>query len=183
VTTEWTAILSGLGAGKYDVIISQVNVTPKREQAFDFSTPYTYSTPQLIVRRNERISYTKLEDLKGKKVGVGQGSVFEQQAKAMPGVDVKSYPATPENLQDLAFGRIDAALNDSLMVAYLFLSPQRPRRAGARAAATERMGITFQKGNPAFRAAIDKALEAARADGSLKAASMKWFGTDATRAP
>src|SRR5690242_8107707 len=31
VTTEWASILAGLGAGKYDVIISQVNVTPKRE--------------------------------------------------------------------------------------------------------------------------------------------------------
>jgi cystine transport system substrate-binding protein len=183
VTTEWTAILSGLNAGKYDVIISQVGITPKREQVFDFSTPYTYSTPQLIVRRNERIDYRKLEDLKGKKVGVGQGSVFEQQAKAVPGVDVKSYPATPENLQDLAFGRIDAALNDSLMVAYLLKSSQLPIRAGARVGATERMGVVFQKNNPKFHAAVDKALEELRADGSLKATSMKWFGTDATRAP
>jgi cystine transport system substrate-binding protein len=183
VTTEWTAILSGLGAGKYDVIISQVGITPKREQVFDFSTPYTYSTPQLIVRRNERINYGRLEDLKGKKVGVGQGSVFEQQAKAVPGVDVKSYPATPENLQDLAFGRIDAALNDSLMVAYLLKSSQLPIRAGARVGATERMGVVFQKGNPRFRAAVDKAIEEVRADGSLKAVSMKWFGVDATRAP
>jgi cystine transport system substrate-binding protein len=183
VTTEWTAILSGLGAGKYDVIISQVGITAKREQAFDFSTPYTYSTPQLIVRRNERIDYRKLEDLKGKKVGVGQGSVFEHQAKAVPGVDVKSYPATPENLQDLAFGRIDAALNDSLMVAYLLKSSQLPIRAGSRVGATERMGIAFQKNNPKFHAAVDKALEEVRADGSLKAASMKWFGTDASRAP
>jgi cystine transport system substrate-binding protein len=183
VTTEWTAILSGLGAGKYDVIISQVGITPKREQAFDFSTPYTYSTPQLIVRRNERTEYKKLEDLKGRKVGVGQGSVFEQQAKAVPGVEVKSYPAAPENLQDLVFGRIDAALNDSLLVAYLLKSSQLPVRAGARVGAVERMGIAFQKNNPKFHAAIEKALAETRADGSLKAASMKWFGTDATRAP
>jgi len=183
VTTEWASILAGLGAGKYDVIISQVNVTPRREQAFDFSTPYTYSTPQLIVRRNERIEYRKLEDLKGKKVGVGQGSVFEQQAKAMPGIDVKSYPAAPENLQDLAFGRIDAALNDSLMVAYLLKSSQLPIRAGARVGVVERTAVAFQKNNPKFRAAIDKALEDARADGSLKAVSVKWFGVDATRAP
>src|SRR5881398_3009990 len=27
VTTEWSAILAGLGAGKYDVIISQVGIT------------------------------------------------------------------------------------------------------------------------------------------------------------
>jgi len=183
VTTEWAAILAGLGAGKYDVIISQVNVTPKREQAFDFSAPYTYSTPQLIVRRNERIEYKKLEDLKGRKVGVGQGSVFEQQAKAVPGVEVKSYPAAPENLQDLAFGRIDAALNDSLMVGYLLKSSQLPIRAGARVGAVERTAVAFQKGNPKFHAAVDKALQDLRADGSLKAASMKWFGIDATRAP
>lgn len=183
VTTEWAAILAGLGAGKYDVIVSQVGITPRREQAFDFSTPYTYSSPQLIVRRNERIDYARLEDLKGKKVGVGQGSVFEQQAKAIPGIEVKSYPAAPENLQDLVFGRIDAALNDSLLVAWLVKNSQLPIRAGARVGAIERMGIAFQKGNPKFHAAVDKALEDLRADGSLKAASMKWFGVDATRAP
>jgi cystine transport system substrate-binding protein len=135
------------------------------------------------VRRNERASYTSLDALKGRKVGVGQGSVFEQQAKAVPGIDVKSYPAAPENLQDLAFGRIDAALNDSLMVAYLLKSSQLPIRAGARVGAVERMGIAFQKNNPKFHAAVDRALEQARADGSLKQASLKWFGTDATRAP
>jgi len=183
VTTEWTAILSGLGAGKYDVIVSQVGITPQREQAFDFSQPYTYSAPQLIVRRNERASYMNLNDLKGKKVGVGQGSVFEQQAKAVPGIEVKSYPAAPENLQDLAFGRIDAALNDSLMVAYLLKSSQLPVRAGARVGTVERMGIAFPKNNPKFHAAVDKALAEARADGSLRQASLKWFGVDATRAP
>lgn len=183
VTTEWAAILAGLGAGKYDVIVSQVGITPRRQQAFDFSRPYTYSAPQLIVRRNETTTYRSLADLKGRKVGVGQGSVFEQQARAMPGIEVKSYPAAPENLQDLAFGRIDAALNDSLMVAYLLKNSQLPIRAGARVGDVERMGIAFRKGNPTFHAAVDKALDDARADGSLRQASLKWFGVDATRAP
>eukprot|EP01036_Dinobryon_divergens_P039431 gene39430-51976_t len=77
-------------------------------------------------------SIKTLADLKGKKVGVGQGSVFEQQAKAVGGITVKSYPAAPENLQDLAFGRVDAALNDSLMVAYLLKNSKLPIQAGAR---------------------------------------------------
>jgi len=183
VTTEWSAILAGLGAGKYDVIVSQVGITPKRQQAFDFSRPYTYSGPQLIVRRNESADYKRLEELKGKKVGVGQGSVFEQQVRAVPGIDVRSYPAAPENLQDLAFGRIDAALNDSLMVGYLLKNSQLPIRAGARVGEVARMGIAYRKGNPKFGAALDAALDAARADGSLKQVSMKWFGVDATRAP
>ncbi len=183
VITEWAAILAGLAAGKYDVIVSQVGITPRREQAFDFSAPYTYSQPQLIVRKNERANYASLTDLKGRKVGVGQGSVFEQQAKAVPGIDVKSYPAAPENLQDLAFGRVDAALNDSLMVAYLLKHSQLPIRAGAKVGEVARMGIPFKKGNPKFKAAVNKVLEDARADGSLKRISQKWFGTDASRAP
>ena len=181
VTTEWAAILAGLASGKYDVIVSQVGMTPKREQAFDFSEPYTYSNPQLIVRSNERANYTSLADLKGKKVGVGQGSVFEQQAKAVPGIDVKSYPAAPENLQDLAFGRIDAALNDSLMVAYLLKNSRLPIRPGALVGEPERSAIPFQKGNPKFKEALNKAIEEIKADGSLKQLSLKWFGTDASR--
>lgn len=182
VSTEWSAILAGLAAGRYDVIISQVGINPKREQVFDFSIPYTYSSPQLIVRQNDSRRYRTLADLKGSKVGVGQGSVFEQQAKAVPGIVVKSYPAAPENLQDLAFGRIDAALNDSLMVAYLLKNANLPIQAGARVGAVERTGIAFQKGNPQFKAALDKVLVQAGADGSLKAISTKWFGSDVSRA-
>jgi cystine transport system substrate-binding protein len=181
VSTEWAAILAGLGAGKYDVIISQVGITPKRQEAFDFSEPYTYSSPQLIVRKNEKAHYASLADLKGKKLGVGQGSVFEQQAKAAGGIDVKSYPAAPENLQDLAVGRIDAALNDSLMVAYLLSNSKLPVKAGARVGAVERMGIPFKKGNPEWKAALNKALAEAAADGSLKQISVKWFGSDVSR--
>jgi len=181
VTTEWSAILAGLAAGRYDVIISQVGITPKRALAFDFSVPYTYSSAQLIVRKNDTARYAMLADLKGKRVGVGQGSVFEQQVKAVPGIAVKSYPAAPENLQDLAAGRIDAALNDSLMVSYLLKNSRLPIQAGARVGAVERMGVAFKKGNPQFKTALDKVLADALADGSLKAISSKWFGSDVSR--
>ncbi|TFW20544.1 transporter substrate-binding domain-containing protein [Massilia arenosa] len=181
VATEWSAILAGLAAGKYDVIISQVAMSPQRAQAFDFSIPYTYSSPQLVVRKNDAAVYTSFASLKGKKVGAGQGTVYEMQAKAAPGVIVKSYPATPETLADLASGRIDAALNDSLMVAYLLKNSPLPIKAGARVGEVAKMAIPFQKGNPQFKAALDKALQDAAADGSLKAASIKWFGIDVSR--
>ncbi len=183
VTTEWSGILAGLASNKYDVIVGQVGITAKRQETFDFSEPYTYSTPQLILRKNDSASYAGLAELKGKKLGVGQGSVFEQQAKAAAGVEVKSYPSAPETLQDLTVGRIDAALNDSLMVAYLLSTSQLPLKAGARVGNLESMGIPFQKGNPEFKAALNKALADARADGSLQKISVKWFGGDVTRAP
>ncbi|WP_343729645.1 transporter substrate-binding domain-containing protein [Duganella sp.] len=183
VSSEWASILAGLAANKYDVIISQVGINPKREQAFDFSQPYIYSMPQLIVRNNDTASYKALTDLKGKKLGVGQGSVYEQQARAVPGIDVRSYAAAPDTMADLASGRIDAALNDSLMSAYLLKISKLPIKAGAQVGAVERMGIPFKKGNPGFKQALNKALSDAAADGSLKAISVKWFGVDVSKAP
>jgi cystine transport system substrate-binding protein len=183
ISSEWASILAGLSANRYDVIISQVGINPKREQAFDFSVPYIYSMPQLIVRKDDKANYTSLADLKGKKLGVGQGSVYEQQARAVPGIEVKSYPAAPDNMSDLATGRIDAALNDSLMTAYLLKISKLPIKAGARVGAVERMGIPFQKGNPQFKAALNQALAEIAADGSLTAVSLKWFGTDVSKAP
>lgn len=182
-TTEWSGILAGLSAGKYDVIVNQVGITDKRKEAFDFSVPYTFSTPQLIVRKNEKREFKSLDDLKGKKLGLGQGTNFEQKAKAVPGIDVRTYPGAPEYLADLAAGRIDAALNDSLMVAYLLKTSNLPLKPSARVGEVERMGIPFQKGNPQFKAAIDKALTDAIADGSLKKISTKWFGVDVSKDP
>jgi cystine transport system substrate-binding protein len=69
------------------------------------------------------------------------------------------------------------------MTAYLLKTTRLPIKAGARVGAVERMGIPFQKGNPEFKAALNKALAEAAADGSLKSISMKWFGTDVSKAP
>jgi cystine transport system substrate-binding protein len=166
-----------------DVAISQVIITPQRANAFDFSAPYCYSQSQLIVRENERATYRTLADLKGRKLGVHQNSVFEAQARAVPGIEIKRYPAVPEKLQDLAFGRIDAVLDDSLLVGYLINQTQLPLKAGARIGPPERVGIAMRKGRSELKLAIDKALREARADGTLRTLSRKWFGHDASSMP
>jgi cystine transport system substrate-binding protein len=183
VLTEWSAILPAVRAGRVDVAISQVIITPQRAKAFDFSAPYCYSQSQLIVRKNERATYSTLEDLKGRTLGVRQNSVFEQQARAIQGIGIKRYPAIPENLQDLAFGRIDALLDDSLLMHYLIRKTQLPLKAGARIGTLKPVGIALRKGRSAFRLAIDKALREARSDGTLRALSLKWFGQDASSMP
>lgn len=183
VLTEWRQILPALRAGRVDVAISQVIITPQRAKAFDFSSPYCYSQPQLIVRENERATYRTLADLKGRKLGVHQNSVFEAQARAVPGIEIKRYPAVPEKLQDLAFGRIDAVLDDSLLVGYLINQTQLPLKAAARIGPPERVGIAMRKGRSGLKLAIDKALLEARSDGTLRALSRKWFGHDASSMP
>ncbi|MFO2461988.1 transporter substrate-binding domain-containing protein [Pseudomonas sp. 15FMM2] len=43
------------------------------------------------------------------------------------------------------------------------------------------LAIPFQKGNPAFKSSLDKALQRIKADGRLAALSQKWFDTDMSR--
>src|SRR5436190_14231508 len=105
-------------------------------------------------------------DLKGKTSGVGQGSNYADIARKIGGVNLKVYPGSTEYLQDLAAGRIDAALNDSLLIPYLAQKTKLPIKAGAPLGQTESNAIPFRKGNPKFQAAIDKALADMKADGS-----------------
>ncbi|MVV51372.1 transporter substrate-binding domain-containing protein [Pseudomonas sp. PB120] len=48
---------------------------------------------------------------------------------------------------------------------------------------TVSLAIPFQKGNPAFHASLENALQRIKADGRLEALSQKWFGADTSVAP
>lgn len=181
VTSEWSGILAGLQAGKFDIILNQVAATDKRREIFDFSQPYTLSSAQLIVRKSETRHFKGLTDLKGKKLGVGQGSNYADIAKAVDGVEVKTYPGAPEYLQDLALGRVDAALNDSLLIPYLIKQTKLPLKGGAPVGSVEGSAIPYLKGNPAFGAALDKALAEIKADGSFAKVSKKYFERDVSK--
>ncbi|MBV6304261.1 transporter substrate-binding domain-containing protein [Candidimonas humi] len=181
VKTEWSGILAGLEAGKFDVIINQVGITPERKKTFDFSVPYVASSPQLILRKDDTHQYKSFADLKGKKLGVSQGSNYEALAKAQEGVIVKSYPGAPEYLSDLVGGRVDAALNDQLMTAYLVKTSSLPIKGGAIVGGPKFNGIPFKKGNPEFAAAVNKILEDSFKDGEFAKISDKWFGIDVSK--
>ncbi|NPT43318.1 transporter substrate-binding domain-containing protein [Paraburkholderia sp. 1N] len=178
VTTEWSGIIAGLQANKFDVIVNQVGITDARKQVLDFSPAYTYSAAQLIQRKDDTRQFKSLDDLKGKKLGVGLGTNYMDMAKSVPGIDVKTYPGAPEYLRDLAAGRLDAALNDRLMLAYLMKNSQLPLRTGATVGAGNPSGIPFKKDNPKFAKAIDDAMTQLEADGTFSKISDKWFGID-----
>ncbi|NRF86072.1 cystine ABC transporter substrate-binding protein [Burkholderia gladioli] len=181
VTTEWSGIIAGLQAGKFDVIVNQVGVTDKRKEVLDFSPAYTYSAAQLIQRKDDTRNFKSLDELKGKKLGVGLGTNYMDMAKSVPGIDVKTYPGAPEYLRDLAAGRLDAALNDRLMLAYLLKNSQLPLRTGAMLEAGQPSAIPFKKGNPKFAKAIDDAMTQLEADGTFTKISDKWFGIDVSK--
>jgi len=182
IPTEWSGIIAALQAGKFDVIVNQVTITPQRQQALDFSQPYTYSAAQLIQRADDKREFKSLDEFKGdKKLGVTLGTNYDQMARAVPGINVQTYPGAPEKLRDLAAKRIDATIDDRLMLPYIIKTSQLPLRPGAvLKGANQDMGIAFRKGNPKFEKAINDALTSLKQDGTLKKISEHWFGTDVT---
>ena len=180
VLTEWSGILAGLQANKYDVIVNQVGITAERQKSIGFSAPYAYSSPQIIVKKTGA-AYRSLADLKGKRVGVGLGSNFEKQLRDAGGINVVTYPGAPEYLADLAAGRLDAAYNDRLLVGYLIKSRNLPVRGAGVVGDPEPVGIAVKKTNTGLKTAIDRALLQIKADGTYARISNKWFGQDVSK--
>jgi cystine transport system substrate-binding protein len=69
------------------------------------------------------------------------------------------------------------------MVAYLVKTSPLPIRPGAVVGEADKNAIPLVKGNPALKAALNKALEDSYQDGSFKAVSVKWFGIDVSKPP
>lgn len=178
-TGEWSGLIGGLQAGKFDVVVNQVTITQKRRESLDFSPPYAYSAVQVLERKDDKTEYQSLDELKGKRVAVTLGSNFADLAKSVPGIIVQTYPGMSEALSDLVGGRADAYLNDRLFVPYLIKTSHVPIRGGGLLKNTsDAIGIPFKKGNPKFSAAVNEALTTMKNDGTLAAISKKWFGVD-----
>ncbi|WP_017903270.1 transporter substrate-binding domain-containing protein [Pseudomonas asplenii] len=183
ITTDSADLLPGVESGKYDIAINHIALTPELKERFDFSEPYSYTSAQLIVRKEEQRPLTTLEALKGGALGVAQGSQFVDQARTVEGIDLRSYPNAQQPLKDVADKQIDAAISDRLLVPFAIRDSHLPVKQGAPVGPTVTLAIPFQKGNPAFQASLNLALQRIKADGRLMALSEKWFGMDASEPP
>ncbi len=176
----FAGLLGAMASGRTDVVINQITITPERRAAFGFSAPYTVSGLQIITLK-DRADISTPADLVGKKVGVGLGTNYESWMRAnQPGAVIRTYDDDPTKYADLKAGRIDAVINDRLVAADFIKRSGEPFKAAGPPFSQQKQGVAF-KPDPALQAAIDKAIEAMRADGELAALSAKWFGLDATR--
>lgn len=175
-TTAWDGIIEGLRAGRYNGILGSMAVTEEREKVVDFSDPYYYSGPQLIVRKDSEISGP--EDLTSESViGLVTGTTFEKDAEKL-GVEVKLYEDDTQTLLELLNGRIDGVLTDRIvgLNAISELKQGDQLTLVGSTLRTETMAIAFQADNDELRRQVNTVLSEMRADGTLTSISEKWFG-------
>lgn len=180
--TKWDGMLASLESKRIDVVINQVTISAERKKKYDFSTPYTISGIQALVRKDKEGSISKAEDLAGKKVGVGLGTNYEQWLREnVKGVDVRTYDDDPTKYQDLRSGRIDAILVDRLAALDLVKKTGNTMAVAGEAFSRQEAGVALRKGNDDLLQAVNQAIADMQKDGSLSKLSEKWFGADVTK--
>lgn len=180
--TKWDGMLASLESKRIDVVINQVTISDERKKKYDFSTPYTISGIQALVRKDKEGSISKAEDLAGKKVGVGLGTNYEQWLREnVKGVDVRTYDDDPTKYQDLRSGRIDAILVDRLAALDLVKKTGNTMAVAGEAFSRQEAGVALRKGNDDLLQAVNQAIADMQKDGSLSKLSEKWFGADVTK--
>jgi cystine transport system substrate-binding protein len=181
--TKWDGILAALESKRLDAVINQVTISEERKKKYDFSEPYTVSGIQALVltKKAAELNIKTAADLAGKKVGVGLGTNYEQWVKAnVPTADVRTYEDDPSKFADLRNGRTDAILIDRL-AALEYAKKAKDTTATGEAFSRQEAGIALRKGEPELLAAVNKAIDKLRADGTLKKLSEKYFSADVTQ--
>jgi lysine/arginine/ornithine transport system substrate-binding protein len=187
VENDFDGMIPALKAKKFDGVLSSMSMTPQREEQIAFSDKLFNTPTRLVAKKGAGIQPTA-DSLKGKSVGVEQGTIQETYAKAYwepKGVKVVPYQNQDQVYADLISGRLDAALQDAVQADLGFLKT--PRGAGFEFAGGDLndpktlgngAGIGLRKEDTDLKAKIDHAIADMIKDGTYKKIETKYFSFD-----
>ncbi|PWW03252.1 amino acid ABC transporter substrate-binding protein (PAAT family) [Paenibacillus cellulosilyticus] len=179
---DFSGLIPSLKANKIDAIISQVTITDERKEQVDFSQPYIRNDVKIIVRE-DNTTITKLEDFKGKNIGVGLGTNDESYLRneVLPQVGdftIKTYDDVITSLQDLDSNRIDGTINNLYALKPIVDKNGFKIKAVGEPIKSDEAGVAVNKNNPEFLDAINQALTDMKTDGTYNTIFKKWFGEE-----
>lgn len=209
VVQNFDGMIPALNAGKFDAIISGMSATAKREEVIAFSDSYG-STGQAFatskqsdlanlpekgqvfsLASDEASAAAEIDKirpaLQGKIIGVQTASTAAAFVdKYLKGVvEVREYKTTEEHDLDLKAGRVDLVMAS---MAYLTTASQKPGNEDMTTTGPRFQGgflgrgssVGLRKDDTELKAMFNDAIAAAKADGTIKTLSEKWFGFDVT---
>ncbi|MFE7774919.1 ABC transporter substrate-binding protein [Streptomyces sp. NPDC057445] len=166
-----------LNSGECDLAAAGMTITEERKKNVDFSVPYFDATQALLATKKSGV--TSLADVKAKnaKLGAQAETTGESYAKSQ-GFDPVAFESSDAVLNGLRTGQVDAVVID-----YPVVQGWLKDKANADAFALgqnietgEQYGFSVKKGNEKLLAAIDKAIQDAKADGTYDKLYKQWIG-------
>ena len=113
------AAVSDVQNGNADGMIAGMTITDARKATFDFSDPYYTTNSILAVQESSKIS--SYEDLKGKTVGVKNGTAsqtFLEENKSKYGYKIKTFSDGASMYDSLNSGSVAAIMDDEPVIKY-----------------------------------------------------------------
>ncbi|WP_369790623.1 ABC transporter substrate-binding protein [Rouxiella sp. WC2420] len=170
---DFAGILPSVANGRYDAGVAAIGITPARSKVVDFSDGYLAGYLTVLTRKDSGV--TDVKTLAKHRLAVVQGTLQENYAvEHFTQTDLVRFPDNNAAISALNNGTVDADFLD-----YEAAKDYAARYGLVHAADIPSFdapaGFAIAKGNPAFKAALDKAIQASMQDGTWKKLYQKWF--------
>ena len=184
IDTQFSGLILGLNANKYDAVISASYITEARKAQVD-AIPYAQTGAYILVKGDSETKPADTEALCGLTVGLQSGTAWVNQlkvfsdttckAKGKSPIAIQEYPTAPETLQALMSNHVQAQV-DMAGTAQLFAERTRGRVviSSPTLIYPQTLGIYVKKGNQALSAEIRKALDTLRSNGEYASLLAKY---------
>jgi polar amino acid transport system substrate-binding protein len=165
----------------FDMAINEITITEDRSKVVDFSVPYFDANQGFLVTKGgpaEGVqSIDEMKDLLfGFQAATTGGDYINDEIQ--PNEQPREFSSLGAAVQALANGQIDAFLMDVAIGSEIVKERGDEVAMPGQFVTNEQYGALFEKGNP-LRTEVNKAIEAIKADGTLKQLQAKWFpGTE-----
>ena len=177
VAQEFSGLIPGLQARRFDFLVAPMTVTAERAKSLLFTEGYLNTDYQFLVKKDGP-DLTKLEDLKGKTIAVNRGSIYDTWARQNAdkyGFQVENYNTTPDAVQAVLSGRAFTNLVGNTVAAWVA-----QRTPGLKPSYTIKTGlvwaIPFRRDDVAARNQVEEVVECMKVDGVFASLSEKWLG-------
>ncbi|MDF2893035.1 MAG: ABC-type transporter, periplasmic subunit family 3 [Clostridia bacterium] len=184
---DWSMKETELNTGNIDAIWNGYTITDERKEKVAFTNPYLENRQVIITLANSSIKSKK--DLKDKIVAAQNESSSVDAMNKEPEVvsslkngEIIVLDTNNEAFMDLEAGRIDAVVADEILARY-YISQRGVEKYAVLEDdfGKEEYGIGIRKTDKELLAAIEKALDEMRKDGTAAEISKKWFGDNIIR--
>ncbi|MFK7901992.1 MAG: ABC transporter substrate-binding protein [Nitratireductor sp.] len=185
VVQDWDGIIPALLAGKFDAIIASMSITEERLKTVDFSEKYYNTPPAIAVPKDSTLTSATDAGLAGKTIGAQSSTTHSDYAeKKLTSADVKLYPTADEYKLDIENGRVDAVIDDVIVLSDWINSDAGKCCKILGTLESDLVingpgaGIAVRKGEEELRDKFSAAIKAIRANGKYKAINDKYFSFD-----
>jgi polar amino acid transport system substrate-binding protein len=183
--TQFSGIIAGVEAGRYEMAMSSFTINPERTQVVDMVSYFTAGTSIAVASGNPQ--NVNPDDLCGLNVGVQAGTVQVEDiaarnekcaAEGKPAIQVTELQAQSDVTLALAANRIVAMLADSPVVSYAVTTTEGAIEQLGDAYDTAPYGVALPKGQGQYAEAVRGAVQALMDDGTYAAILEKWNVSD-----